>query len=598
MAGHHRAGHIADELGRVRGNHGPDPSSGGHRGGQLHTVQRGDRCVHRRLVLGDDLGPAARVALGDGVLDLRDRLLLGEHPRDGEEAGLEHRVNPSGETGLTGHPPGVDGVEGDPLGEELFLGLAGQRVPDLRRRDRGVEQEGRTRGRPCQHLGALDQPGVMAADEPGLLDEVGRPDRVRTEAEVRDRLRAGLLGVVDEVPLGVTPRVLAEDLDGVLVCPDGPVRAHPEEDGAERPRRLDVEGAVVREADAAHVVVDADREAGARPLGAQLGEDAGDHRRGQLLGGEPVAAADDAGHGLAGAGGERLREPAQHVEEERFAEGARFLGAIQHGDAARARRDGREQLGRRERAIEAQLHHADLLPLRNQVSRGLRGGLRAGSHGDDDALGVGGTVILDEAVVAPGPLGQRIHRLLHRGGHPRVKRVGRLARLEIDVWVLRRAADERPLRREGPAPVRADELGGDERQQVVVGEHLDRVQLVGGAEAVEEMDEGDPGAERRDLGHHRQVVGLLNGCGGEQRESGLANRHHVGVIAEDRERLRGQGARRDVEDGRGQLTGDLVHVGDHQKQALRGREGGGQRATLERAMERPGGTALALHLHN
>ena len=598
MAGHHRADHRADELRGILRHEGPHATGGGHRGGEIDTVQRGHGGVHRGLVLRDDLGPAARVALGDGVLDLRDRLLLREHAGDGEEAGLEHRVDPSGEPGLAGHPPGIDDVEGDPLGEELLLRLAGQRVPYLRRRDRGVEQEGRPRGRPLQHLGTLDQPGVMAADEAGLVDEVRRPDRIRAEAEVRDRLRAGLLGVVDEVPLGVTPRVLAEDLDGVLVCPDGPVRAHPEEDGAERPRRLDVEGAVVGEAGAAHVIVDADREAGARPLRAQLGEDAGDHRRGQLLGGEPVAAADDDRHGLAGAGGVRLREPAQHVEEERFTERARFLGAVQHGDAAGARRDDREQLGGRERAIEAELHHADLLPLRHEVGRGLRGGLRARSHRDDDALGVGGPVVLGEAVMAPGPLGQRIHRLLDRGGDPRVERVDRLARLEVDVRVLCRAADERPFRRERPATVIADEVGGDKRQQVVVGEQLDRVQLVRGAEAVEEMDEGDPGAERRGLGHHRQVVGLLHGCRGEQRESGLADRHHVGVIAEDRQRLRGQGARRDVEDARGQLAGDLVHVGDHQEQPLRGREGGGQRSTLERPVERPGGTALTLHLHH
>jgi hypothetical protein len=39
-----------------------------------------------------------------------------------------------------------------------------------------------------------------------------------------------------------------------------------------------------------------------------------------------------------------------------------------------------------------------------------------------------------------------------------------------------------------------------------------------------------------------------------------------------------------VEDGAGQLARDLVHIGDHQQQALRGGEGGGQRAGLQRAV--------------
>ena len=40
-----------------------------------------------------------------------------------------------------------------------------------------------------------------------------------------DRVGAGLLGVVDEVALGAVRRVVADDLDGVLVGADGAVGA-------------------------------------------------------------------------------------------------------------------------------------------------------------------------------------------------------------------------------------------------------------------------------------------------------------------------------------------------------------------------------------
>ena len=66
------------------------------------------------------------------------------------------------------------------------------------------------------------------------------------------------------------------------------------------------------------------------------------------------------------------------------------------------------------------------------------------------------------------------------------------------------------------------------------------------------------------------------------------------MVAEDRQRMRRQGAGGNVEDGRRQFAGDLVHVRDHQQQALRGREGRRQRAGLQRAMHGTGGTAFGL----
>ena len=74
-----------------------------------------------------------------------------------------------------------------------------------------------------------------------------------------------------------------------------------------------------------------------------------------------------------------------------------------------------------------------------------------------------------------------------------------------------------------------------------------------------------------------------------------AGGHDIGMIAKDRERLGGQGAGGNMEDGRGQLAGDLEHVGDHQQQALRGGEGGGQRAGLQGAVHCARGAAFGLH---
>ena len=121
---------------------------------------------------------------------------------------------------------------------------------------------------------------------------------------------------------------------------------------------------------------------------------------------------------------------------------------------------------------------------------------------------------------------------------------------------------------------------------------------MGGAEAVEEREERDFALERREVGDEREVVGLLDRRGGGHRVTGRAAAHHVGMVAEDRQRLGREGAGRNVEDGREHLAGDLVHVRNHQQQPLTGRVGRGQRTGRKRTVHRTGGAGFGLHFNN
>jgi hypothetical protein len=119
---------------------------------------------------------------------------------------------------------------------------------------------------------------------------------------------------------------------------------------------------------------------------------------------------------------------------------------------------------------------------------------------------------------------------------------------------------------------------------------------VGGAEPVEKVQEGHAGFDGGQMGHQGQVHGFLDGVGGQQAEAGLAHGHDVLVIPENRQGMGGDRAGRDVEDRRQQFPGHLVHVGDHQQQALGGREGRGQGAAGQRAVHGGGGPGFGLHL--
>ncbi len=146
------------------------------------------------------------------------------------------------------------------------------------------------------------------------------------------------------------------------------------------------------------------------------------------------------------------------------------------------------------------------------------------------------------------------------------------------------------------SPERDDIFIANERPDIGLIEHGDLVDLVRGPEPVEEVEERDPGTERRGMRDQREVMRFLDRARREHRPTGRAGVHDVAVVAEDREGMRRDRPGRDMDHRRRQLAGDLEHVGDHQKQALRGREGGGQRALLECPVEGSGRTRLGLHL--
>jgi hypothetical protein len=81
----------------------------------------------------------------------------------------------------------------------------------------------------------------------------------------------------------------------------------------------------------------------------------------------------------------------------------------------------------------------------------------------------------------------------------------------------------------------------------------------------------------------------------EHGEAGLTAGHDVGMIAEDVQRVCRDGTGGNVEHGRELLACDLVHVGDHQQQALGGGEGGSHCACCKSTVHSTCGTAFGLH---
>ena len=347
-----------------------------------------------------------------------------------------------------------------------------------------------------------------------------------------------------------------------------------------------------------HVVHDADREVVLRLRLRELVEDGLHHARRELLGREAVAAAEDERLDREGrrAAAPRLDERGHDVEVERIADRARLLRPVEDGERLNGLRERGDERRNVERPVEPDLQDADLLALRGEMVDGLVGRFGARAHEDDDARRLGVTDVVEEVVRAPRELREAVHFLLDEAGAGEVIDVSGFARLEEGVGVLRAAAEDRAVRREAATPVRGDGFFVEHREEVLVRELLDLRDLVRRAKTVEEVEKGDPRLQARGLRDDREVVRLLNGVRREKREPRLAAGHDVGVVAEDRESVRRDRPRRHVHHERRQLARDLVHVRDHEEEALRRRERRGEGARLDRPVNGACGAALGLHL--
>ena len=168
--------------------------------------------------------------------------------------------------------------------------------------------------------------------------------------------------------------------------------------------------------------------------------------------------------------------------------------------------------------------------------------------------------------------------------------------LEIDVGILRGTGLMGML---GVECTLTETLNGIVIEQlchILVFDLFDLLNLMRGAEAVEEVQEGDSALDGGKVSYGSEVHDLLHVALAEHCKAGLTAGHDVGMVAEDAEGVGSQSAGGDVENAGEQLACDLVHVGDHEQQTLGSGVGGGESARVQRAVDRAGCAGLSLHL--
>ena len=226
---------------------------------------------------------------------------------------------------------------------------------------------------------------------------------------------------------------------------------------------------------------------------------------------------------------------------------------------------------------------------------GFVSGTDSRTHEDHDAIGIGGTVVFEDVILATREFCEAIHRFFDDTGDGVVVGIACFASLEEDIGVLRRAANRRVFGRESAVMASNDEVFVDECASIFERQIVDFVDFVRRAEAVEEVEERNARFERRHLGDHRHVLGFLNARRRKHGESGRAGVHDVAVIAKDRKSMACQATRGNVENRRREFAGDFEHVRNLEQETLRRGERRRQGAALKRAVNGTCGPRFALH---
>ena len=557
----------------------------------IDAMQSLDALVDGAVVHVDNLLTLLAVRCDDSILEVLDSRLDRNDVRELEERGLHDHVEATAEAELLGDFHSVDRVELDVVLRDVALHVGGQVLREILLAPDRVEQEFAAALETCEEIVLRHIRLLRTRDEVRVVNEIRRIDRRLAEAQMRHRDAARLLRVVGEIRLRIHVGLVADDLDGTLVRADRAVRAKTPELAGRRAfrREIDVLG-ILSERRMRDIIVDGNREAVLRIVLLEFLVDREDMIGRRVLAAETIAAADD----------DRVHvgvvECRLDIEVERLADRARLLRAVEDGDLLDRLRQILEEMFERERTIEMHGKKADLFTLGIEIIHGFAGRLTDRAHGDDDALGILCTMIVEEMVLASRDLREICHGFLDKLRQRFIVLVGGFLRLEVDIRILRRTADDRMIRVQCACTELLDRIPVEEFRKIVKVDDFDLLNLMRRAETVEEVDERHAaldGDEMRDSG---EIHDLLHARLTQHRTARLTRCHDIALIAENIEGGSRQSTGAHMEDTGKELAGNLVEVRDHQQEALRSRVRRRQGACLQRTVHSARCACLGLHL--
>ena len=217
------------------------------------------------------------------------------------------------------------------------------------------------------------------------------------------------------------------------------------------------------------------------------------------------------------------------------------------------------------------------------------------THGNNHTVGIFGAIVIEQLVICAQLGVHRVHAIFHNLRQLIIMAVAGLAMLEEDVAVFVRATRRRMFRIQAMLAEIAHGIHIAQLFKVLVIPQSDFLDLMGGAEAIEEVQKRHATLNSRQMCNRGKVHDFLHVTFGEHGKTGLATCHNVGMIAKDVKGLSCHRASAYMEHARELLGCNLVHVRDHQKQALGSGVRCSQSACRQRTVDNTRCAAFGLH---
>ena len=128
--------------------------------------------------------------------------------------------------------------------------------------------------------------------------------------------------------------------------------------------------------------------------------------------------------------------------------------------------------------------------------------------------------------------------------------------------------------------------------QIIIIHYFDFLNLVGGTETIEEIDERYTALDSHEMGYSGQIHNFLHAGFAEHCTASLTCSHNILMVTEDVQGVRSQSTSGNVEHARQQFAGYLVKIRNHQQEPLRCRICSGQGTSLQGTMHGTSGTSL------
>lgn len=208
--------------------------------------------------------------------------------------------------------------------------------------------------------------------------------------------------------------------------------------------------------------------------------------------------------------------------------------------------------------------NTDLLAAFNEVLDNLTNGQVATAHDDDNSCRIWGTSVVEEFVRTTGDLLHLCEGALYVLRDFRIVQVVGLTRLHPDRRTLAGTTHFRVLWGERLLAEGLDLIVGYVGPELLVVDELHFLDRVRGPEAVKCVHNWMGRVDSGEMCSNGHVHCLLNVLGNHDRAPCLSDSHDVSVVTVDRQRVRGDRTRGDMEDGRQVLSSYLIHIRDHE----------------------------------